>query len=79
MNEIWYNKTSWKYLQDLFESSFSLTELLTVEVARNFVVADTNAEAFCVEFCCFVQCHTFVLLLLHLIQLLSIYMTMAHF
>jgi hypothetical protein len=37
-NEVLYIERSWTYLQDLFESLFSLTELLDLAVFRNYEV-----------------------------------------
>jgi hypothetical protein len=50
-----------KYLQVLFESLFSLTELSeygSILKLRRYV--GTNTELLCVEFCNFVQCYIFV-------------------
>jgi hypothetical protein len=59
-----YNERSWRYLQVLFES-FSLTEILNMAVFRNCEVMLTNTELLRVEFCNFVLCHVFVLLLFY--------------
>jgi hypothetical protein len=38
MNEVWYSKRSWTYVQVLFESLFSLTKLLNIAMVHNFEV-----------------------------------------
>jgi hypothetical protein len=44
---------SWTYVQVLFESLISLSELLNMAVFRNFEVMLGHAEVLCVDFCNF--------------------------
>jgi hypothetical protein len=36
LDNVWYNKSPWTYLQVLFESLFSLTNLLNVAMMQKF-------------------------------------------
>jgi hypothetical protein len=54
IDEIWYSKRLWTYLQVLFESLSCLTKLLSIAMVRNFEVGLLQTRKHCVEFCNFV-------------------------